>query len=368
MHKMETLLSLIEKNATYHMPRFSPTPSLDSVPPSPFLKEGGTDKQPFWVVPRSDVVMEGGEELGKGRWGVVRVATYRGDKVAARSLYSRIASEENQKVFVESMTTAAKMRHPNILPLLGVVLEGEPVILTELMPTNLRKVLDKGKLYNYQVASVALDVAEGLAFLHGSCPEPIAHGDIPASGVLLRKGSGNQWRAKLSDFMTARFFHSVITASGSDVSSDETALTSPSGGATPRATPPRSTPPPVSILYRNKKISDVSMGNRRLSANRKLSQTAPDMTSLSPLTIQRDVYSYGLLLIELCTGTPPLEVSLQFLVESITWSEMAALVRLCMEFNPSHRPDMAAVLNKVKAVHQSVAAVKPSKLNLHKLT
>ena len=43
--------------------------------------------------------------------------------------------------FSREMTIAAKIRHPNLLLFIGATREGEAVILTELMPTSLRREL-----------------------------------------------------------------------------------------------------------------------------------------------------------------------------------------------------------------------------------
>lgn len=321
-----------------------------------------SEKQPFWVVSRSAVKFTP-EELGRGRWGVVKVAEYNGERVAARCLYSQITSEENREVFIEGMDTAAKMRHPNILPLIGAVVQGEPIIITQLMPSNLRKVLDAGKLYNYQIASLALDIANGLLFLHTMRPDPVVHGDLTATSVLVQKDHGNHWHAKLSDFMTAKYFRDVVTASGSSLDRDSSL--SPPGVFAPlaRSATPRTTPPPFTMSHRTRIMSgsDASI-NKRLST-RKQSLTAPDMLDASTLTLQRDVYSFGLILVEICTGTPPLEVSFQFLTESITWSEMTSMVKMCTEYQPSKRPSMVDVVKELKALHRTTTS-RPSKFNM----
>ena len=315
-------------------------------------------EKPFWVIGRDEVEITA-EEIGRGKWSVVKVANYQDKKVAARCLYSHI-SEENRHVFAKGMDMAAKIRHPNLLSLIGAVVEeGEPVLITDLMATNLKKVMEKGKLYNYQIATIALDVANALKFLHTTRPHPVVHGDVAVTSVLLQKEVGNQWRAKLYDYMTAEFFRQLVSANSTD--SDDMSQHSDVFASPSRSTTPRVTPPPLTHRSKILSGSDASLNNtRRLSTSRKLSVVAPDMLDSSTLTTERDVYTFGLLLVEMCTGTPPLGVSMQFLIESITWTEMTALVKLCVEFEPSKRPKMEFVVRKLKDIHHTTVS-RPSK-------
>ena len=128
---------------------------------------------------------------------------------------------------------AAKVRHPNLLPVIGAIVEGEPVILTELMTTNLKAVLDKESLLKHQVLAIGIDITRGLNFLHMSKPDPIAHSELTSSSVLLEYGSGARWKAKLSD-LTAKFFNNLMV---SDSPLDDAFITpmSPSRTAIPLA-------------------------------------------------------------------------------------------------------------------------------------
>ena len=371
LKKLEAIMSRLEKSGfSSSAPRSNSTsPSLSTLSePEEILitikqqpRQQQRQQSYHWVIPHDDITI-GTKELGRGRWGVVKVATYNNEEVAARGLYSRIVTEENRHVFMESMDMAAKMSHPNILPLLGVAIEREPVILTELMPTSLKKIVDSEKLLNYQVVKLAIDVAQGLNYLHSFRPTPVFHGDIASTGVLVRKESGNQWHAKLSDFMGVTFFHQVImSGGGGDLEgyNDEGRIMSPT-----RLTGSRMNLTPLSNLYKQKKISasDLSI-NKRLSG-RKLSLTPHDVLDGSPLTMERDVYSYGFLLVELCTGTQPLEISFQFLTESITWSAMGAMIKLCTDHKPSNRPTMNTVINGMVKMQKVLTIARPSKINM----
>ena len=281
--RLETALSRMEKLSATSSHSHS-LYNADSMPVIP--KDEPSEEKPFWCIPRADVKLTA-QEVGKGKWGVVRVASYKAENVAARCFYNPMHQDESRKTFIESMDTAAKLRHPNILPLVGVILEREPVILTELMPTNLKKVLEAGSLQNYQIIKIALDVASALLFLHTTQPTAVLHGDLPSTKVLLQREAGNQWKAKIYNFMLVKYFRSIIISnqgsfdregSMSPVPRDEFA--SPIS----RSSTPRVTPPPLG--YRRKiSGSDLSL-NRRLSS-RKQSQTAPDVVDMLNLTPQR---------------------------------------------------------------------------------
>lgn len=327
--------------------------------PSEELRELREEKQnlPSWSVALSEVELTT-QEVGRGRWGVVKLATYKGVDVAARCLFRRVVHSENRKTLVKDMDAVMKLRHPNLLPLLGVVLEEEPIILTELMPMNLRKVLDLGQLYNYQIASIALDVVSALQFLHAAKPNPLFHGDIPSSSVLVQKVPGNQWSVKLYKFMLSNFFRANATKVLSTESSfDRDGSISPTDS---RSSTPRVTPPPSFLGYRKRLSgSDLAL-NRRMSSRKHSQTTAPDALDHTILTPERDVYSFGLLLVEMCTGTQPLEVSLQFLVESITWSEVFSIVKTCTEHNPKRRPTVDSLVATLTNIHHSFAT-RPAK-------
>ena len=96
------------------------------------------------------------ETLGTGGWGEVKVANFRGLRVAAKFLHKVIISNYNRRQFSREMAMAAKIRHPNMLLFIGATREGEAVILTEIMPTSLRRELETRVLPRVQITSIAL--------------------------------------------------------------------------------------------------------------------------------------------------------------------------------------------------------------------
>ena len=142
------------------------------------------------------------EILGKGGWGEVKVAKFRGLRVAAKCLHEVILSPYNISVFTREIEIAARVRHPNLLQFIGATKVGTPIILSELMPTSLRKELEAGSLPYHAVLAISQDIACGLNYLHLFKPDPILHRDVSTANVLLQSISGG-WRAKVSDYGSA---------------------------------------------------------------------------------------------------------------------------------------------------------------------
>ena len=99
----------------------------------------------FWRVERREIVLSQ-RELGRGGWAAVKVAEFRGLQVAAKCLHSIIISDHNYQLFQREMNIAARLRHPHLVQFIGATLEGEPIILTELMSSSLRDILERGHL------------------------------------------------------------------------------------------------------------------------------------------------------------------------------------------------------------------------------
>ena len=101
-----------------------------------------------WVLQRREIEITE-EEVGRGGWAVVKVAHFRGTRVAAKCFYQQIlVSQYNRQLFNREMHMAAHVRHPNLVQFIGASLEGEPIILTEIMTTSLRAVLEVVQLVN----------------------------------------------------------------------------------------------------------------------------------------------------------------------------------------------------------------------------
>ena len=247
----------------------------------------------FWMVEREEIQLTQ-RELGRRGWAAVKVAEFRGLQVAAKCLHAIIISDYNRQLFVREMSIAAKLRHPNLVQFIGATLEGEPVILTELMASSLRAVLERGPLELAHITSIARDVARALNYLHLTRPDPILHRDVSSANVLLNPGPGGSWLAKLSDYGSANFTRQVRTA----------------GPGNPSYAAPEAAVP---------------------------SQQSPKM----------DVFSFGVLLVEMATRRFPDKDVLAAQIRQVTVPRLPELIRRCTNANPSRRPDIRDVLTQL---------------------
>ena len=116
---------------------------------------------PPWLIEREEVVMTE-EVLGSGGWGEVKVGIFRGTRVAVKCLHQLIVSEYYLHLFSREMDIASRVRHPNLLQFIGATRVGNPIIVTELMPTSSKKELEKCPMTKPQVISIGIDVTLAL--------------------------------------------------------------------------------------------------------------------------------------------------------------------------------------------------------------
>ena len=118
------------------------------------------------MIRREDIELTG-PELGVGGWATVTVAKFRGTRVAVKRIHNEIISRHNLQLFQREMNMAARLRHPNLIQFIGATMEGEMMIVMELMATSLRSQLKSEGYFPLKlVNTVSLDVARGLNYLH----------------------------------------------------------------------------------------------------------------------------------------------------------------------------------------------------------
>ncbi|RAL47881.1 hypothetical protein DM860_011466 [Cuscuta australis] len=194
--------------------------------------------------------------IGTGGFGEVFKATLKdGSTVAIKKLIS--FSCQGDREFMAEMETLGKIRHKNLVPLLGYCKVGEERLLVyEFMKNgNLDEALHAraSTLTWEERKKIARGAAKGLCFLHHNCIPHIIHRDMKSSNVLLN----DDLEARVSDFGMARL-----------ISALDTHLSVSTLAGTPGYVPPE--------YYQSFRC-----------------------------TAKGDVYSFGVILLELLTGRRP---------------------------------------------------------------
>ena len=160
------------------------------------------------------------------------------------------------------------------------------------METSLRKLLEEEKLKASHLRPISKDIACALAYLH-SLPDPIVHRDVSSANVLLNiKQDG--WCAKLGDFGSANFLAKLGTVA------------------------------PGAVIY-----------------------SAPEALHPRQQGPKMDVYSFGILLFEMCVGKLIDQYNLQSTKAAVAnWAVLekkflGEFALRCTETNPDKRPYMA---------------------------
>ncbi|KAA8518459.1 hypothetical protein F0562_015933 [Nyssa sinensis] len=144
-------------------------------------------------------------ELGRGGFGVV----YKGElddgtKIAVKRMEAGVISTKALDEFQAEIAVLSKVRHRHLVSLLGYSIEGnERLLVYEYMPQGaLSKHLFHWKSLKLEPLSwkrrlnIALDVARAMEYLHSLAHQSFIHRDLKSSNILL----GDDFRAKVSDF------------------------------------------------------------------------------------------------------------------------------------------------------------------------
>ena len=255
-----------------------------------------------WLIAREEVQLIEAE-IDRDSWFSVKIASFRGLHVAAKCLNMGVVSESFQLCYSKMMDKAACARHPNLILFIGATPFPEPIILTELMPTSLKQTLRQGHLSEKQILSISSDVASSLDFLHQWKPSAIIHRNVDLANIFLEPMGNNTWRAKLSDYVSSNMIHRISPFSSSPVIQHS--------------------------IY-----------------------AAPEAKTLDLHSVKMDVYSFGIVLIDMCLpseGTNP-----HTRLQRIQWPPMTALIYSCLVSSPLERPSMDDVLKKLGRTNESL--------------
>lgn len=154
-----------------------------------------------WEIEPSELDFSNSNMIGKGSFGEILKASWRGTPVAVKRILPSLSDDRLViQDFRHEVILLVKLRHPNIVQFLGAVTERKPLMLiTEyLRGGDLHQHLkEKGALNPATAVNFALDIARGMAYLHNE-PNVIIHRDLKPRNVLLVNSSADH--LKVGDF------------------------------------------------------------------------------------------------------------------------------------------------------------------------
>ncbi|XP_022983330.1 probably inactive leucine-rich repeat receptor-like protein kinase IMK2 [Cucurbita maxima] len=287
---------------------------------------------PF-VFTADDLLCATAEIMGKSTYGTAYKATLEdGNEVAVKRL--REKTTKGQKEFETEVVALGKIRHPNLLALRAYYIgpKGEKLLVFDYMP--------RGSLSSFLHArgpettvdwpmrmKIAIGITQGLNYLHTE--ENLIHGYLTSSNILL----DDQTNARIADFglpklMTSAAATNVIATAGTQ------------------------------------------------------GYNAPELTKTKKTTTKTDVYSLGVIILELLTGKSPGEamdgMDLPQWVASIVkeeWTnevfdlelmkdapnigdELLNTLKLalhCVDPSPAARPDIQQILQQLEEIKTSTS-------------
>ncbi|KAJ0724206.1 putative protein kinase RLK-Pelle-PERK-1 family [Helianthus annuus] len=206
--------------------------------------------------------------LGQGGFGYVhRGVLPNGKEVAVKQL--KTGSGQGEREFQAEVEIISRVHHKHLVSLVGYCMTGaQRLLVYEFVPNNTLEFHLHGK--NRPVMEfptrlrIALGAAKGLAYLHEDCHPKIIHRDIKAANILL----DFNFEAKVADFGLAKITSDVATH-----------------------------------------VSTRVMGT--------FGYLAPEYASSGKLTDKSDVFSFGVMLLELITGRRPVDSAQTYVDDSL---------------------------------------------------
>lgn len=274
--------------------------------------------------------------LGEGGFGRV----YRGTMDDGSEFAVKLLTRDNQngdREFIAEVEMLSRLHHRNLVKLIGICIEqGIRCLVYELVSngsveSHLHGGEDgKGSLDWDARMKIALGAARGLAYLHEDSNPRVIHRDFKASNVLLE----DDFTPKVSDFGLAK-----EATEGSH------------------------------------HISTRVMGT--------FGYVAPEYAMTGHLLVKSDVYSYGVVLLELLSGRKPVDMSQPAGQENlVTWArplltnregleqlvdpslagmynfdniaKVAAIASMCVHSEVTHRPFMGEVVQALKLIYNDM--------------
>uniref|UniRef100_A0A7N0R8Y2 RING-type E3 ubiquitin transferase n=1 Tax=Kalanchoe fedtschenkoi TaxID=63787 RepID=A0A7N0R8Y2_KALFE len=263
-------------------------------------------------------------KIGEGGYGPVYKGYLDHTPVAIKILRSDAA--EGQSQFQQEVEVLSCIRHPNMVLLLGACPEKGTLVYEYMEKGSLEDCLfRKGNtpVLPWQLRfRIAAEITTGLLFLHHAKPEPLVHRDLKPGNILLNRN----YVAKISDVGLAR-------------------LVPPS-------------------------VANQVTQCRMTSAAGTFCYIDPEYQQTCMLSTKSDVYSLGIMLLQIITAKPPMGLAhrVEMSIEDGTFAtildpsipswpldaalKFAKIALQCAELRRRDRPDLEAILPELNRLRE----------------
>lgn len=278
--------------------------------------------------------------IGEGSYGRVYYADLESGKAVAVKKLDVSSEPESNVEFLTQVSMVSRLKHENLVELLGYCVEGNLRVLAYEFATmgSLHDILHGRKgVQNAQPGPtldwitrvrIAVDAARGLEYLHERVQPAIIHRDIRSSNVLVFE----DYKAKIADFNLSN-----------------------------------QAPDMAARLHSTRVLGTFGYH-------------APEYAMTGQLTQKSDVYSFGVVLLELLTGRKPVDHNMPRGQQSlVTWAtprlsedkvkqcidpklkdfppkgvaKLAAVAALCVQYEAEFRPNMSIVVKALQPLLKS---------------
>ncbi|KAL7114644.1 hypothetical protein ACP275_04G133900 [Erythranthe tilingii] len=267
-------------------------------------------------IPWEDIAL--GERIGLGSYGEVYRGDWHGTEVAVKKFLDQDITGESLEEFRSEVRIMKRVRHPNVVLFMGAITRPPNLsIITEFLPRgSLYRLIHRpnNQLDERRRMRMALDAARGMNYLHNSTPV-IVHRDLKSPNLLVDKN----WIVKVCDFGLSRMKHSTFLSSRSTAGTAE--------------------------------------------------WMAPEVLRNEPSNEKCDVYSYGVILWELCTlqqpwgGMNPMQVvgAVGFQHRRLEIPQdmdpvIADIIMKCWQTDPNLRPSFGEIMAALKPLQKPITS------------
>ncbi|XP_027331136.1 receptor protein kinase TMK1 [Abrus precatorius] len=274
--------------------------------------------------------------LGQGGFGTVyKGELHDGTRIAVKRMESGAITGKGAAEFKSEIAVLTKVRHRHLVALLGYCLDGnEKLLVYEYMPQG---TLSK-HLFNWpeegleplewnRRLTIALDVARGVEYLHGLAHQSFIHRDLKPSNILL----GDDMRAKVADF-------GLVRLAPEGKASIETRIAGTFGYLAPEYAVTGRVTTKVDVFSFGVILMELMTGRRALD------ETQPEdsmhlVTWFRRMSINKDSFRKAI--------DPTIELNEETLASIHTVAELAGH---CCAREPYQRPDMGHAVNVLSSL------------------